>query len=216
MKAACSGRMRGKMSNILNRGKKKAKVIGLSKKEMDRLTDRMGKSSIDILIEDAFQNLRLISYQVLHDKCGFGNKRITRVEQIIHGYLDMAADGNLSAKELEYYLKKTCEIDAKEEANKVPFRERLALTEKKVVPAAMQTAGRALLASICNYFVLLGICLKTQFKFSARRIKETFEWMRYYINSLATGYETMAGVASVLECECGYFDVRFLGKTYEV
>lgn len=216
MRAERDGGMRGEMSNILSRGKKKAKVIGLSKKEMDRLTDRMGKSSTDILIEDAFQNLRLISYQVLHDKCGFGNKRIKRVEQIIHGYLDMAADGNLSAKELEYYLEKTCGIDAKAEANKVPFRERFSLTEKKVAPAAMQSAGRALLASICNYFVLFGICLKTQFKFSARRIKETFAWMRYYINSLATGYETMTGVASVLECECGYCDIRFLGKTYEV
>ena len=70
------------------------------------------------------------------------------------------------------------------------------------------------LVSICA--ALLGVCLKTGFNFSKRQVAETLEWIRYYINSLATGYETMTGIASVMEQECKYCDPRFIGKTYEV
>lgn len=88
--------------------------------------------------------------------------------------------------------------------------------ERKIAPGFMQTAGKFLAASICNYYALLGVCLKTGFNFSKRQVAETLEWIRYYINSLATGYETMTGIASVMEQECKYCDPRFIGKTYEV
>lgn len=205
------------MSNVLNRKKKKMQPYGYTKDELKSLQiHSRQKSNTDALIEESFRNLRLIGYQILHDKFGFGNKRIIRVENTIDAYLTESAEQRLSTDQLQFFLREKCDIDVKGEANAVPFRERFALTGVKTPASSMQSAGTYLVASICNYFSLLGVCLKTQFKFSARQIREVFEWVRYYINSLATGYVDMVGVASVLACECNYLDPRFAGRVYEV
>ena len=158
----------------------------------------------------------MISYQILHDKFGFGQKRIIRVEQTIDKYLNTVSDGGMTTDQLQYFMNEKCKINVKNEANKVPFRERFALISKSVSAKSLQAAGTYLAASICSYFSLLGVCLKTQFKFSTRQIKEVYEWIRYYIGSISMGYETITGVASVMEYECKYIDERFIGKTYEV
>lgn len=205
------------MSSVLNRKKKKMQPLGYSKQELVGIRDYARRqSSTDNLIKESYLNIRLISYQILHDKFGFGQKRIIRVEQTIDQYLNTVSDGGMSSEQLQYFLSEKCGINAKDEANKVPFRERFALISKKVSAQSMQSAGTYLVASICNYFSLLGVCLKTQFKFSAKQIKEVYEWIRYCIGSISMGYETMTGVASVLEWECKYIDKRFIGKTYEV
>ena len=205
------------MSNALTRKKKKMKPVGFTKQELISMRDyARRKSNTDILIEESYMNIRLIGYQILHDKFGFGQKRIIRVEQTIDEYLNAVADGGMSTEQLQYFLKEKCKIDVKDEANKVPFRERFALTEHKISAQSMQSAGSYLLASICNYFSLLGVCLRTQFKFSTRQIREVYEGIKYYINSLSRGYETMTGVASVLFHECDYCDERYAGRVYEV
>ena len=170
------------------------------------------------LIEQSFENVKIIAYQILHDKFGFGNKRIIRVENTINAYLNAKADedAHLTTAELEYYMKTKCSISVTEEANKVPFRERFALVDRKVAPNSMQKAGQYLLASICNYFSLLGNCLKTQFRFSAKQIREVLDWIRYYINSLSQKYLDMTDVASMLYHECDYCDKRFVGKFREI
>ena len=170
------------------------------------------------LIEQSFENVKIIAYQILHDKFGFGNKRIIRVENTINAYLNAKADedAHLTTAELEYYMKTKCSISVTEEANKVPFRERFALVDRKVAPNSMQKAGQYLLASICNYFSLLGNCLKTQFRFSAKQIREVLDWIRYYINSLSQKYLDMTDVASMLYHECDDCDKRFVGKFREI
>ena len=74
-----------------------------------------------------------------------------------------------------FYMREKCGIDAKAEANRIPFRESFSLVERKVAPGSMQTAGKFLAASICNYYALLGVCLKTGFNFSKRQVAETLE-----------------------------------------
>lgn len=205
------------MSNALTRKKKKMQPVGFTKQELASMQNYARlKTNTDILIEDSYMNIRLIGYQILHDKFGFGQKRIIRVEQTIDEYLNSVSSGGMSTEELQYFMSEKCGIDVKDEANAVPFRERFALTSRKVAAQSMQSAGNYLLASICNYFSLLGVCLKTQFKFSTRQIKEVYGWIKYYINSLSSGYETMTGVASVLYYECKYCDSRYAGRVYEV
>lgn len=205
------------MSSVLNRKKKKMQPLGYTKQELASIAEHTKRqNNTDILIEESFMNIRLISYQILHDKFGFGQKRIIRVEQTIDSYLGTVAEEKISSEELQYFMNEKCGINVKDEANKVPFRERFALTEHRIAAKSMQSAGNYLLASICNYFSLLGVCLKTQFKFSARQVKEVFEWVRYYINSISAGYETLTGVASVLFYECNYCDKRFANRVYEI
>lgn len=203
------------MSSVLNRKKKKMQPLGYSKNELISIQNHARqRSNTEILIYDSYMNIRLIAYQILHDKYGFGQKRIIRVEQTIDKYREGAESGELLARKLEFYLKEKCKIDVREQANMVPFRERFALVERKIAPASQQTAGQFLVASICNYFSLLGVCLKTQFKFSARQINEVYEWIRFYINTLSRVKQFDLTIRDIAEClmeECNYCDSRFVG-----
>ena len=206
------------MSSVLNRKKKKDLPRGYTKKEMDIIRSKSKlERNTDNLIEESFLNIKLIAYQILHDKFGFGAKRIGRVEATVDSYLKSASNGGISTNELQFYLKEKCNIDVKEEANKVPFRERFALTNYKINLDSQQSAGMYLLASICNYFSLLGVCLKTQFKFSARQIKEAYEWIRYYINTLSRYKQFELKIEdiaiSVME-ECKFCDSRFVDANF--
>ena len=66
------------------------------------------------------------------------------------------------------------------------------------------------------FFALLGVCLKTQFKFSARQIREVHEHIRSYINTLSQykRYELkIEDIAASVAEECKFFDRRFVGGT---
>lgn len=205
------------MSNALARKKKRMQPLGYSKSELIGIQRHAkAQSNADYLITESYYNIRMMAYQALHDKFGFSQKRIIRVEQTIETYLGDAEKDGMSAEELGYFMKTKCGIDVREETNKIPYRESFYLVERKIAPSCMIQANKFLLAQVFNYFAMLGVCLKTQFKFSRNQIRQVYERIRYLINCLATGYETMAGIASVLEWECKYIDKRFIGKTYEI
>lgn len=204
------------MSNALKKGKKKNRMepLGYTKNELIQMQRcAREKQKTDGLIREAYYNVRLIAYQLLHDDFGYGNKRIVRVEQTIESYLESAENGELTQAELQHILKSKWSIDVAGETDKIPFRQLFALTGEEKFS---QHTGMCILATICNYFSLLGVCLKTQMKMSANNILRLYERIRYYIDSIAAGYETMTGIASVLYQECKYCDVRFIGKFYRV
>lgn len=206
------------MSSILNRKKKKMKDYGYTKNELEELRDFVNKqkNTENVLVE-AHKNISLIAYQVLHDKFGFGQRRIIKVEQMINGYLNSYAKDEISTEQLQFYMKEKCGIDVKQEANAVPYRERFFLIEKNIVPASMKETGTYLNAAICNYFSLLGVCLKSGFSFSANKIREVYEWIRYYINTLSRNKEFALKISDIALClydECNYCDTRFLKILY--
>lgn len=198
------------MSSVLNRKKKKNAV---SQKRMNVINDAAKRvKNTESLIEESYYNLRLIAYQILHDKFGFGQKRIIKVETTIDEYMIQSTNEGVTEKMFDYLNNKCC-IDVKLEANKTPFRERFALTSRKIHADSIQSAGEYLLASICNYFSLLGVCLKKEFKFSTRQIKEVYEWMRYYINTLSRYKQFELSIKDIALClmeECKYCDARFM------
>lgn len=112
--------------------------LGYTKDELLRM-QRYAKtqSNTNDLIEESFLNIRLISFQILHDKFGFGYKRLMKVEKIIKEYLNTTAAGGLSTEQLQFCMREKCGIDAKAEANRVPFRESFSLVERKVAPGSM-------------------------------------------------------------------------------
>lgn len=173
----------------------------------------------DSIIKDTYYNIRLIAYQILHDKFGFGKKRIIRLENTIDTYLLPEEEGGLHFKELEFVLKQKYNIDVKKEANKVPFRERFALTTYKTNAAQQQVIGTCILSSICNYFALLGVCLKTQFKFSTKQILKAYWHIRDYINTLSRYKQfelTIDMIAESVKEEIGYCDHRYVNKKGEI
>lgn len=197
--------------------KKKGKNKFFNKTEMENMKHyAKSESPTDKLIEDVYYNVRLVAYQILHDKFGFGQKRIIRLENTIDKYIESKAEGGLKMDELVFYMKEKCNIDVKEEVNKVPFKERFAITTYKINAKAnivsLNAAGMYMLVPMCNYFCLLGVCLKTQFKFSTRQIKEVYEWIRYYINTLSRPKQFDLTIKDIVDClieEVGYCDFRF-------
>lgn len=205
------------MSNALVRKKKRMQPLWYSKSELIGIQKyAKAQNNADYLITESYYNVRMMAYQALHDMFGFGQKRIIRVEQTIETYLGDSEKDGMSAEELGYFMKTKCGIDVREETNKIPYRESFYLVERKIAPNCMIQANKFLLAQVFNYFAMLGVCLKTQFKFSGNQIRQVYERIRYLINCIATGYETMTGIASVLEHECNYIDKRFVGRTYEI
>lgn len=103
------------MSSVLNRKKKQIPAYEYTKKELAELQDlaRREKYTEQMLVE-SHKNISLIAYQVLHDKFGFGQKRIIKAEQMINGYLEAYAEEEISTEQLQVFMKEKCGIDVKQ------------------------------------------------------------------------------------------------------
>lgn len=198
------------MSSVLKKKSKAKQPAGYSK------TSKLNKKNISAAItEETFYNVRLISYQILHDKYDLDQKDIIRTENTTNAYRNSIAEGEMSIDSLHFYMKETAGIDVKTETNKIPFNERFFLISIKVDASYKPTAGMDILSSTYKYFVLLGVCLKTQFDFSPEKILEVYEWIRYYINSLSRYKQLdlkMEDIATYLAEKINYCDTRHLGK----
>lgn len=201
------------MSNALSRKRKKMQPIGY--KEEVHVFNQQAVRRLNYakeLGDKTFSDTKLIAYQILHDKFGFGLKRIERLGSGVEAILQK----KVPYLKLVDYLEEEKEIDLSDVD--VPQRELLAFQnvpyDNKILP--LKNKIKVIAGTVSDYIVLSVVVLKEQFKFSKNQIMEYVGWICYYINSLATGYETMLGVASVLACECKYYDPRFIGKTYEV
>lgn len=202
------------MSSKLKPRKKKMEPKGYSKKTLKKMQD-MAKTAnnTEELFRETIKNIKLISYQILHDRFGFGQKRIMKLEKIMEDSVDISKGASIQ-KMQEILLAKSG-IDTKEEASKVPFRERLYLVRYRIDADSKASAGLWILDIINCYFGILGYCLKTEFKFSARQIKEVYEWIRYYINTLSRYKQFELTIDMIAEClmeEIKYCDSRFVGK----
>ena len=201
------------MSNALSRKRKKMQPIGY--KEEVHVFNQQAVRRLNYakeLGDKTFSDTKLIAYQILHDKFGFGLKRIERLGSGVEAILQK----KVPYLKLVDYLGAEKEIDLSDVD--VPQRELLAFQNvpynNYILP--LQNKINVIAGAVSDYIVLSVVVLKEQFKFSKNQIMVYVGWICYYINSLATGYETMLGVASVLACECKYYDPRFIGKTYEV
>ena len=201
------------MSNALKRKGKKMQPVGYSKKEISSINKySKERSRMNNTTYNAYLDVRLIAYQILHDKFGFGQKRIIQLDDTVNVYLEKnRTDKNMSTGALVCFLKEKAGIDIGKEVNRIPYRECVLLSgEQKPLP----NTGKLVAAAIYNYLALSCVALKTVFKFSTKKLSEYVEWIRYYINSLARRKQfdlTIKDIAIVLVDECKYCDERFAG-----
>lgn len=201
------------MSNALKRKSKKMQPVGYTKQEISKINKySKERSRMNNTTYNAYLDVRLIAYQILHDKFGFGQKRIVNLENTVNTYLEKnRTDKNMSTSALVYFLKEKSDIDVAKEVNRIPYRECVLLSgEQKSLPET----GKLVAAAIYNYLALSCVALKTVFKFSAEKLLEYISWIRYYINSLARKKQfdlTIKDIAIVLVDECKYCDERFAG-----
>ena len=170
------------MSNALRRKKKptfytKQEIRTIGKNDFE-------KRNSDKVISKSYKDFVVIGYIILHDKSGFGQKRIIRLQDFLKSYLDEAASGGNTGKDLAVYLKDKYGIDTKAEVEQIPQRQLMVLYAKKGF-CIEREAYRLSSASLFNYFALTLTILKKEFKLSVKQLQEFSDKFVDYIDTLA-------------------------------
>ena len=185
------------MSNALKRKSKKntfftkqdTKIIGRNDFE---------KRNADKVITKSYKDFVVIGYIVLHDKFGFGQARIIRLQDFLKSYLDEAAYGGNTGKDLSVYLKSKYAIDIKEEVGKIPQRQLMNLYAKKGF-CIEREAYRLASASMFNYMSLTMTALAAVFKFTRKQLVQFSEKFIDYIDTLANYKQFQLTVPMIAE-----------------
>ena len=170
------------MSNALRRKKKPAFY---TKQEM-RIIGRndFEKRNADKVISKSYKDFVVIGYIILHDKFGFGQARIIRLQEEMKKCLETAADGGTNGKHVGVVLKSKYGIDVDECVNRVPQRQLMILYAQKG-RCIEREAYRITCASMCNYLAFTLIVLKKEFKLSVKQLQQFTDKFIDYIDTLS-------------------------------
>lgn len=184
------------MSNVLRRNKK---PTFYTKQEM-RIIGRndFEKRNADKVIAKSYKDFVVIGYIILHDKFGFGQERIIRLQDFLKSYLDEAASGGNTGKDLSVYLKSKYGIDIKEEVGKIPQRQLMNMYAKKGF-CIEREAYRITCASMFNYLAFTLITLKKEFKLSVKQLQQFTDKFIDYIDTLANYKQFQLTVPMIAE-----------------
>lgn len=194
------------MSNALRRKKKPQFYTAKETRKIEK--NEFERSNTDNTISKSYKDFVVVGYIILHDKFGFGQKRLARLEMTVNTYLNSAAygDKNMSGSAMAYVLKEKYGIDVREEVNKVPQRQLMVLYSQKgkvVQSAAYKIAS----ASMFNYLALTMMALKTILKMSVNQLHEFADKFIDYIDTLSNFSQyalTVPMIADSLAEEIGF------------
>lgn len=184
------------MSNALRRNKKptfykKQEMLIIGRNDFE-------KRNADKVISKSYKDFVVIGYIILHDKFGFGQTRIIRLQDFLKSYLDEAASGGNTGKDLSVYLKSKYGIDIKEEVGKIPQRQLMTLYAKKGF-CIEREAYRLPSASLFSYFALTLTILKKEFKITAKQLQYFTDKFIDYIDTLANYKQFQLTVPMIAE-----------------
>ena len=184
------------MSNALRR---KKKPTFFTKKD----TTIIGRNDFETrntqrVVFKSYKDYLVIGYIILHDKFGFGQKRIVRLQELLKQYLDVASAGGENGKDLSVMLKQKYEIDIQEKVRSVPQRQLMILYAKKGF-CIEREAYRLSSASSFNYFALTLTILKKEFKLSVKQLQQFLDKFVDYIDTLANYKQFSLTVSMIAE-----------------
>lgn len=171
------------MSNALRR---KKKPMFYTKQEMRIIgqNDFESRNTERVVIK-SYKDYQAIGYIILHDKFGFGQKRMARLERTVNTYSEAAADDkNMNGVALAYVLKEKYEVNVSDIVNSVPQRQLMKLYARKG-HCVEREAYRLASASMFNYMSLTMTALKTVFKFTRNQLVQFSDKFIGYIDTLA-------------------------------
>lgn len=184
------------MSNAL---KRKKKPTFYTKQEM-RIIGRndFEKRNADKVISKSYKDFVVIGYIVLHDKFGFGQTRIIRLQEEMKARLETAADGGTNGAHVGVVLKDKYGIDVDECVKRVPQRQLMILYAQKG-RCIEREAYRITCASMFNYLAFTLITLKQCFKLSVNQLQQFIDKFIDYIDVLSNYKQFQLTVPMIAE-----------------
>lgn len=200
------------MSSKLTRAKRKKKPnYGLMQTEIDAIGNYQSRINwMSKMSSRAYTNLKEISLWVLHDKFGFGLKRLNRVCDKVQSAVIKNDQIGIKVDQMIIYCKKKMDIDIYAECKRIPrnTRYQIAGIEHPKNPRDMMDYTQA--ATLACTLAICMVCTELQEieKFSKKQIRNFVGECIALINDyLATGYITQEDVTAILKKEVK-FDMR--------
>ena len=185
------------MSNALR--KKKKQTFFTKKDTMIIGRNDFESRNTERVVIKSYKDYLAIGYMILHDKFGFGQKRMARLERTVNAYSEAAAeDKNMNGVALAYVLKEKYEVNVKEIVNSVPQSQLMKLYAWKG-HCIEREAYRLSSASLFNYFALTLTILKKEFKITAKQLKYFTDKFIDYIDTLANYKQFQLTVPMIAE-----------------
>ena len=167
--------------------------------------------SDNITMLESYYNSRMVSYLVLHDKFGFGQKRIVKLEKAVNKYLDDYADDVYEKGFFENELVRRG-IDLRGFVNKIPSRVKMMLTYGKKIPKKLTPHDVNIIrSSLYTFFAITMYALNKDMKVSAKKLNEIYSyWMIFNFECLAEKNRMqIEDIVFVIADECSYLDPRY-------
>lgn len=195
------------MSSVLRKKKKKMEPKFYSPNEIDKMRGIGQTMNLNkIIITNTFHALRAVAYLVLHDKFGFGTRRMKKFEETVANYYKMYESDKLSPDELCFILNKKWEINVPKVCSKVPFMDKLHIagaelpkTKEKAVSASYIIQG-----AFEAWYILACTALKTQFKLTRKQVNEFMNYSNFVVSCLRDKktHLTVKDMEDVIKEEC--------------
>lgn len=160
---------------------------------------------------ECYHNSRMVSYLVLHDKFGFGQKRIVNLEKAVDQYLD---DYSQDVYERGYFENQLAKrgVDVRAFVNKIPSRVKMMLTYGKKIPKKLMPHDVNIIrSSLYTFFAITMYALNKDMKVSVKKLNEIYSyWMIFNFECLAEKNRMqIEDIVFVIADECGYLDPRY-------
>ena len=193
------------MSNAFRRRKKPQFYTAKETRQINQ--NEFERHNAAILVTKAYKDFVVVGYIILHDKFGFGQKRLARLECTVNKWLESALDDKeMSGRSLAGKLNQKYQIDVNAEVNRVPQRQLMVLYAQKgrvIEREAYRLSGSAMY----NYFALTLTALKKQFKLTVKQLHEFVDKFIDYIDTLSNFSQyalTVPMIADSLAEEIGF------------
>ena len=160
---------------------------------------------------ECYHNSCMVSYLVLHDKFGFGQKRIVNLENAVDQYLD---DYSRDVYETGYFENQLAKrgIDVRAFVNKIPSMVKMMLTYGKKIPKKLTPHDVNIIrSSLYTFFAITLYALNKDMKVSVKKLNEIYSyWMIFNFECLAEKNRLqIEDIVFVIADECSYLDPRY-------
>lgn len=185
------------MSNALRR---KKKPTFFTKKD----TQIIGRNDFETrstqkVVFKSYKDYLVIGYIILHDKFGFGQKRMIRLEQTVNAYSEASVDDpNMKGTSLAFMLKDKYGVDVTSIVNSVPQSQLMKLYAWKG-HCIEREAYKLSSASMFNYLALTMTALKKMFNFTRGQLQAFADKFVDYIDTLANHKQFQLTVPMIAE-----------------